>query len=343
MEERCTSRQLGVAVFAALLAPASALPGILDRGGSLGWLGPVLGFPLALLVLWRLERLGREGLKTALDRRLRGLSGPVLTLYYIWAVGLSALTAGSCVDRLSRTDYQEVPPWLLAVALAGVCAYLIYKGRGAFFRAAEIFYLLLLAVLAVFLALGAFHLRAENLIPQSGEDLLGPVRGILPAGAALSAGTLAAFFPRRVREPGETPLWRWLGGWCLAAAGLGLLVTGALGAPLAQRAPLPFFLALQGLGFPGGFQRLEALATAAWVLSDLTLLGMAALAGREMAGGSKGGALLPLAGAVLGGCLLPNEAVRGAAPVLMGVNLALGAALPVAVSLLPAREKAGSG
>lgn len=339
MEEKCTSRQLGVAVFAALLAPASALPGILDRGGSLGWLGPVVGFPLTLLVLWRLERLGRDGLKAALDRRLRGLGGPVLTLYYIWAVGLSALTAGSCVDRLSRTDYQEVPPWLLAVALVGVSAYLIYKGRGAFFRSAEIFYLILLAVLAVFLLLGAFHLRPENLIPQNRGELLGPFRGVLPAGAALSAGTLAAFFPRRAREPGESPLWRWLGGWCLAAAGLGLLVTGCLGAPLAQRAPLPFFLALQGLGFPGGFQRLEALATAAWVLSDLILLGMAALAGREMAGGASWGALAPLAGAVLGGCLLPNAVVREVAPALMAVNLALGALLPVAVSLLPVREQ----
>lgn len=339
VEEKCTSRQLGVAVFAALLAPASALPGILDRGGSLGWLGPILGFPLTLLVLWRLEGLGRAGLRAALQERLRGLSGLTLTLYYIWAVGLSALTAGSCVDRLSRTDYQEVPPWLLAVALAGVCAYLIYKGRGAFFRSAEIFYLILLVVLAVFLLLGAFHLRPENLIPQNREDLLGPVRGVLPALSALSAGTLAAFFPRRAREPGESPLWRWLGGWCLAAAGLGLLVTGALGAPLAQRAPLPFFLALQGLGFPGGFQRLEALATAAWVLSDLTLLGMAALVGREIAGGSRWGTLLPLAGAVIGGCLLPNAVVREAAPVLMGANLALGAVLPLAVSLLPARGR----
>lgn len=339
MEEKCTSRQLGVAVFAALLAPASALPGVVDRGGSLGWLGPVLGFPLTLLVLWRLDRLGRDGLGAALRQRLKGLSGLALTLYYIWAVGLSALTAGSCVDRLSRTDYQEVPAWLLAVALAGVCAYLIYKGRGAFFRSAEIFYLILLVVLAVFLLLGAFHLRVENLVPRSGEEWLGPVRGVLPAVSALSVGTLAAFFPRRAREPGESPLWRWLGGWCLAAAGLGLLVTGALGAPLAQKAPLPFFLALQGLGFPGGFQRLEALATAAWVLSDLTLLGMAALAGREMAGGAKWGALAPLAGAVLGGCLLPNAVVRAAAPALMGINLALGAALPLAASLLPARKK----
>lgn len=341
MEERCTPRQVGVAVFAGLLAPASALPGVLDRGGSLGWLGPLAVFPLALLVLWRLKGLGQEGLVAALRQRLGAVGGAVLTLYYIWAVALSALTAGGCVDRLSRTDYREVPPWLLAAALTAVSAYLARKGRGAFFRAAEIFYLALVLVLALFFILGAAHLRPENLTPRGAEDAVGALRGALPAGAALSTGTLAALFPRQSCPPGESPVWRWLGGWCLAAAGLGLLVTGALGAPLAQKAPLPFFLALQGLGFPGGFQRLEALATAAWVLSDLTLLALATLAARELTKGRGWGAAAPLAGAFLGGCFLPNAAVEGVMPLLLGVNLALGAAVPVALSLLPVRRGQG--
>ncbi len=111
------------------------------------------------------------------------------------------------------------------------------------------------------------------------------------------------------------------------------MVLGALGPKLTTKAPLPFFLALQGLGFPGGFQRLEALGTAAWVLSDLALLGLAALAGGEMAGGRAWAAAPVLAGAFLGGCFLPNAAVEGAAPWLLWVNLALGGALPVILSL----------
>lgn len=335
MEERCTTRQLGVAVFTALLAPASALPPVLARGGALGWLALGVVFPLALLVAWRLDKLGHDGLAARLKKGPLGKL--ILTLYYLWAVALCALTAGSCVDRLGRTDYGGAPGWAMALALGAVSAYLIYKGRGAFLRAAEIFYLALVVVLALFFVLGAMDLKGENLRPAAGwGEWKGFAQGVMGAGAALSVGTLAAFFPRSPRRAGESPLWRWLAGWCAVAAGLCVLVIGALGARLTTQAPLPFFLTLQGIGFPGGFQRLEALGTAAWVLSDLTLLGLAALAARRMAGDRAWAAAPPLVAAVAGGCLLSNAAVEGVAAVLYGVNLALGAALPVVLSLLPA-------
>lgn len=332
MEERCTTRQLGVAVFTALLAPASALPGILARGGALGWLAMGAVFLLAALVVWRLKTLGDDGLAARLNGPLGKM---VLTLYYIWAVALSALTAGSCVDRLERTDYAGAPSWAIALSLALVSAYLIYKGRGAFLRAAEIFYLALVAVLVLLFVLGAVNLKGGNLKPTGWGEWRGVAQGVVDGAATLSVGTLAAFFPKKPGRAGEGPFWRWLAGWCAVAAGLCLLVIGALGPKLTTQTPLPFFLALQGLGFPGGFQRLEALGTAAWVLSDLTLLGLAALAAKQMAGGRGWTALPPLLAAFLGGCFLPNAAVEGAASLLFGVNLALGAAVPVAVSLLP--------
>lgn len=342
MEEKCTTRQVWVAVFVALLAPASALPGVLAQGGALGWLvGPALTFPLALFVVWRLKRLGPGGLVAAWRRTPKWLGRAALTLYYIWAMALSALTAGSCIDRLGRTDYLGAPGWLLALAVTAVAAYLIYKGRGAFFRAAEIFYLALLVVLALFFILGAADLKGENLTPRGWSELKGAAAGTLSVSGSLSVGVLAACFPREKPKQGASPGWRWLAGWCATVAGLALLVIGMLGPKLAAQAPLPFFLTLQGLGFSGGFQRLEALGTAAWVLSDLALLGLAALAGQEMAGGRRWGAIPPLVCALIGGCFLSNDMVRGAQTVLLGVNLALGGALPVLLSLWPEKRAGG--
>lgn len=342
VEEKCTARQVWVAVFVGLLAPASALPGTLTQGGALGWLvGPMLTFPLALFVAWRLKRLGPNGLIAAWKRTPKWLGRAALTLYYIWAMALSALTAGSCVDRLGRTDYLGAPGWLLALALTAVAAYLIYNGRGAFFRAAEIFYLALLVVLALFFILGAADLKIENLTPQSWSEVKGAAMGTLSVSGSLAVGALAACFPREEPKPGSSPGWKWLAGWCVTVAGLALLVIGMLGPRLAAQAPLPFFLTLQGLGFSGGFQRLEALGTAAWVLSDLVLLGLAALAGREMAGGRRWGAIPPLLCAFVGGCLLSNQRVQGAAAILLAVNLALGGLLPVLLSLRPRKKNGG--
>lgn len=340
MEERCTVRQLGSALFVALLAPASTLPRVLARGGALGWLALLGVFPLAALVAWRANKLGPDGLA----RRLRGPLGRLLlALYYLWALALCALTAGGCVDRLERTDYAGAPVWALALALTAVSAYLIYRGRGGFFRAAQILYLVLLVLLILLFTLAVADLDGQNLRPVTFGDGLGLAQGLAAGGGALSVGALVSFFPRGPRRAGERPLWVWLAGWCVAAAGLCLVVIGALGPQLAAQTPLPFFLALQGLGFPGGFQRLEALGTAAWVLSDLTLLGLAALAGREMAGGRDWAMAPPLAAALLGGCLLPNAAVERAAGLLFGANLLLGAAVPVLLSLLPRGRGEGAG
>lgn len=95
-----SARQLWTALFVALLAPASALPAALAQTGAsaLVWLAPLLVLPAALAVLWAVRRLGAEGLAAA----WRG-SGLLLTLYYLWAMALSALTAGGCVDRLRRS------------------------------------------------------------------------------------------------------------------------------------------------------------------------------------------------------------------------------------------------
>lgn len=324
--ERYSARQLWVTFFVALLAPAAALPAVLARDGALGWLGPMLALPLGLVVLWRVRRPGGEALTAHWPAR-----GAALTLYYIWSVALAALTAGGCVDRLGRTDYVTAPVWLLSGGVTAVAAYLVRKGPAAFFRAVQIFFLALVVVLALFFALGLTDLDGENLVVRDWSELSGLWRGAGSAAGTLAVGILVAFFPRE-RERGSSPGWRWLTGWCLTAAGLCLLVLGALGPRLAARAPLPFFLALQGLGFPGGFQRLEALGTAAWILSDLTMLGLAALAGREMAGGRDWAAWPVLAGSFLGGCFLRNDATTAAGPWLLGANLLLGGVLPVLFS-----------
>lgn len=342
VEEKCSARQLRVAVFVALLAPVSTLPGLLAKGGTLGWLAPAAAAPVILLVVWRIGKLGGDGLAGVLKNRWGWLGRGLLALYYLWALALSALTAGNCVDRLSRTDYLDTPDWVLALALAAVSAYLIYRGPGAFLRALEIFFLALVVVLALFFLLGAANLSWENLRPGGWEqELRGVLGGIVPTAATAAAGTLAAFLPHGVGQRGEGRGWHWAVGWCVVAGLLGLLVLGSLGAPLAAKAPLPFFLTLQGLGLPGGLQRLEALGTAAWALSDVALLGLAALTARIIGGDRPWMAAPALMAAFLGGCLLPNAQVVGLTGVLFGANLVLGMALPVLLSLTPERDGRG--
>lgn len=344
-------RQVWVGICFAALAPAATLPSVVARQGNWGWLGVALVIPVAPIYLRLLQGLGSGGLGAALRERWGWLGRCVLAVYYLWAMALAALTAGGCVDRLGRTDYGEVPNWLAALLLGAVTAYLIYRGWEPFLRAVQIFFLALVAILALFFVLGAANLNGKNLRPEAWSDVWRGLGGLWPAAATVSVGAMGAFIPHEQRKKGEWAGWRWLALWGLAAGGLCALVIGTLGAELTTKAPLPFFLALQGIGFPGGFQRLEAAGTAAWVLSDLALIGLAALAGKQITGakgkrGMKGGWPI-LAAAVLGGLFLPNQTVAGAQDALFLVNGALGIVIPVLVALtkppLVVRGAKGSG
>lgn len=325
MEDKASGRQLRVLVFTALLAPIAGLPAIAGRG-PLSWLAPILAMPLVVLGVALLRRLGPAGLGTALRERWGWFGSATALVYYLWAGALAALTVGSCVDRLGRTDYAQLDPWLLSLALGVVTWYLVARGRGAFLRAVELFYLVLLATAVLVGALGAWGMDWASLVPREIGDVAGAFEGILPTLGVFSVGALACAFPREDVEGKaalRAPVW-----WCLAAALLCLLVTGTLGPDLTRELPLPFFLTLQGVGVPGGFQRLEALGTAVWVLSDLALYGMAALAGKALLGDRRWGAWPILAAGALGGGLFARETVAAGASWLFWIGLALGAGVP---------------
>lgn len=332
MEREPSARQVRVMAFAALLSPLAGLPPLLaKRGGALGWVSLVILIPLAVLGLWMLRRLGPGGLGRALARLWGPAGRGVTALYYIWMMALSALTAGTCVDRLERTDYALAPAWVLSLALGVAAWYLTLHGRRAFLRAAQIFFLALVGLLLLLFLLGVWRVDWPALVPEP-EDVPGALAGVAPAAGTLAAAGLpAAFFPHEgPRE--RRGLWA-PAAWCLVGAALCLLVLGALGPRLTAELPLPFFVMLQGLGVPGAFQRLEALGTAVWALSDLTFLGMTALAGRTLAGDKAWGAWPILLAGVLGGALLPAETAAPVGPWLWWAAILLGAGVPLALVL----------
>ena len=334
MKDVGSARQIRVLAFVAMLAPMGALPGLVAQaGGGLGWLAPIAAIPLVAAGFFLFRSFGPEGLGETLRARWGRLGRLAAIPYYIWMVALAALAAGQCVDRLGRTDYADLSPWLLSLALAVVAGYLTAGGRGTFLRAAEIFYLILLAALILFGVLGLWGIEPENLAPRSGEEGMGVWKGVIPVLGTMAAGIPAAFFPRaEVSAPrkGWTAVW-----WCVAAAGICLLVIGTLGGALAAEMPLGFYLALQGVGLPGGFQRMEGLGTAVWVLSDLALIAGAVLAGKAIAGERRwAGWPILLAAAIGGGCLTAEHTATMGSGILWA-ELALGGGIPLLLAVTP--------
>lgn len=321
------------AVFLALTAPLAALSGQVARYGKTGWLGALAALPGVLALSWCLRRNGDYG------ERLREVGGKWLTtLYYIWLLLTAALTASSAVDALGRTDYQNWSKWALAGALGAAVFYLAGKGTGAVLRWGQVMGAGHTIIIVCFLALGLRNADWSGLFPEKAAELRGAAGAAFPTLGAACLSVIAGFLP----DGGEKRTAGWAIGWCAIATGLCAVTFGTLGAELTGEVPLPFFLALQGLGDGGTFQRLEAVGTAAWSLSYLALILLCGAAMERLRGGNSRNRWI-LTGAVICGGGLSNEAVRPFSTALLTGNVILGGVIPAMIALARRGERLRKG
>lgn len=320
-------------VFLALTAPLAALSGQAARYGTLGWLGAVAALPGVAVLSWCWRRNGDYA------ERLDEAGGKWLkTLYYIWLLLTAALTASSAVDALGRTDYQNWSNWVLAGALGAVTLYLTGKGTKAVAQWGQVIGAGHTIIIVCFLALGLRNVDWSGLIRNAGEGLGAAAGAAFPALAAACLAVTAGFLPGGA----EKTALNWVMGWCEVVTGLCAVTFGTLGAELTAEAPLPFFLALQGLGNGGTFQRLEAVGTAAWSLAYLALILLCGAAMERLCGG-KGWSRWVLTAAVIGGGGLTNRMVRPFSTVLLLGNVIFGGVIPALLALTRRGKKAGNG
>lgn len=283
-EDRITLRQLLALTFAALLSPAvQILPGETAlRAGEGAWLSALAALPAALAGWWALCALLRRGKELrGLPRAACDLLGPaagrgLCLVYLLWGLFLLAANARLAALRFLTISYRNASLSLFALILLGVAFWLARKPAGALARAGEVFFLALTVGLALTLALGAFQIRAVNLLPVWTEDLPGLASAALPVLGLLGYGVFAACLagPVEPEEGGRRKALRWGVGLCLTLTALQAVCLGGFGPGLVARLDTPFFMMAKAIGFEGTFQRVESLVIALWVLSDLALLAL---------------------------------------------------------------------
>jgi len=347
---RITAARLTAAAWAAVLAPAAGmLPGVTARiAGEGAWLAPLVALPAALLLGHVLGRLARQGMTQTFLRLLGGAVGRLLTIIYImWALALASARLRLSGQRLLFTAQREVGLWFFLGVLIAVAAWLAWGKADALVHTAAVFSRILTLALGAILGLTVFQMRAENLWPLWGGDILPVLRAAVPAFGVLCYGVYAAF----LWEGGtDTSGWkrRTVGG-CGMLALLGLSILGNMGAELTAALEDPFITLSKHVGVEGAFQRVESLVSALWLLGDLALIGLLLCACRRMAAVAAPrwkGTWVVLAGAVvvlLGAGLLFGDAVlaqRFEYVVAPLGNLVLGAVVPGVLFLLD-RQKGG--
>lgn len=253
--EKLSPRQLWVAVMTGGLSAGAAAAGRADWRWLL--LAAVLGTALGWLLL---RRVGWRPLH------------PVLKILYAgWAAVLMADVLSRTAGRIQQgLGSEEGAGWLL-VLLALPLVWMGWGKTAAFFRAAEIFWLALLAAAGAVFLLGLPRVNWGWAMAPGG----GWRDSLAAGGLTMSAGLFILPHLYKV-EPEQREDHRglvWLGALGAASAGLALLTAGLLHPGTAARLDAPFFTAA---GLLGDSARLEGLVSALWLLSDLTLAGLLA-------------------------------------------------------------------
>lgn len=272
-------RQMMVLLLVALLAPATDLLPLMAarQVGSGGWLIMLGALPILLAALWVCSRV-------FCGRRLcvevgKQVGYTIIIIYMVWILFVLSLVFRLSAARMEAV-YSGVPPILFAI---GVAAVAVWMGKGkaaALARGAEIFYLVLTVVLVGTLLLALFKVEWSNLYPVEWNKL--------PGGSLSTAGILLNVAPGAVlgmRVPQKVRSKRKVCGWMIAFCGVVIwvlvAVLGSVGIRLGARLETPYLIMVQGLGIKGAFQRMEALISAMWLLSDVILAGVLLRAGND--------------------------------------------------------------
>lgn len=318
MENRISARQLCAAGFTGLLSLSAAAAWV-------DWRGALLALPVVAVSMYAAYSGARQA-----GGLLKNPGGkPLALLYVIWGVFLAGTVLALCGTRMSGAGSGGGPFWPTVLAALPVLWLAVGKPE-AFARAAEIFCLVMLAVLAFIALLGADQVE---------------LRWVLAPGKCVSSSFVTAagigctgvygvlLWNGRGAGEGRRFL-AWSAAGTLVLAGMAAYTAGSLSPALVGAVEQPFFLMTVGLGRTA---RAESLTALLWLAADVTLLGLLIQGSRGLLRDVLGLRVKKWAGAVLTAAALavslgverfgdPAELLREVVPV---GGLFLGGAGPV--------------
>lgn len=273
-KERISIAPLETVVFLGLLTLATdRLPTALSGCGAMAWLCILLGGVVLLALFWWIRpQFGKE----KKEGRFLAL------LLLLWGLFWTGVQAGSVGHRVAQS--LRGSPVLLTAVLLVLVGWMVSGSLPALTRACSVFVMAVGFGFALIVLFGVFRLDYPRVIAFQAADLPQVPIGVLSVMGVLAVGCYALVLRDEVHPPseGDKHGFLQLGGLILLLAVAVILVIGRFGVTLMGQLDRPFFQMVSGLGLEGGFQRLEAVVSALWLLGDVALLTLVFLSLRHL-------------------------------------------------------------
>ena len=253
--DKLSVRQLSVAALVGGLSHAAAF------SGSMDWRWTLAATPLGIGLSWFLLR------RTSGSPLFQGAGGKVLAILYGgWSLILQAVVLHWAVQRLQTTNGSRGGGFWVLLLIAVPLLWIGWRESAAFFRAVEIFWLAIVALLGAVLLFAVPRMEWKWLLQPAGEW-----RQTVPSIVLiLSTGWFS--FPYIYKVEGNLSRGLvWQGVLGVLAAVLAAVTVGLLSPAVAAGLEQPFFTAS---GVLGESVRAEGLISALWLLPDLALAGL---------------------------------------------------------------------
>lgn len=349
-----TEKQLWTLGSLAVLSPLLRLvPGAPAAAAeNAGWLCPILALPgLLLYGLFLRALLRKRRADETLSMLIRRGLGPVLGTAVLWLCGAWFLFYGGLLLRMWSERFFSAlgifDLWLpFALVLLAIAVPASAGGSKALGRASQLFLPVLTGILLLVLGCAVPQMTWGRLKAVSVHDALPVLAGALPImnvgwGALLILGFLAPAGTGTDRMRGA---W-WAGRLSLTALAVTAMALGVLGSALTTHLSHPFFILLRNISISRALERIEALVTAVWVLSDFVMLSALLLLARETTATAR--RRLPpllLGGAVLAVSILISPTTFGlkvwSETIIPAANAAIVLGVPTVTLLLGKLRKA---
>ena len=253
----------------------------LTDAGSAAWLCPLLagGVVLAAAILIGRKKLG-DPLAFPKTTPRRFWSGAC----FLWGILFTAAQGVRVSGRLA--DSLGAAPVLLTAATLLQAGWMAAGGLPAFARASEIFILIIMGSFGLIFLGGIFRIQWDYLILWESAEITQVPGGVFAVLGTLAMGCWVLLFAEEIgsEDKCRPRVLRRLALLFLLLTAAMILVLGRFGPALTAQVDRPFFQMVSGLGFEGGFQRLEELVSALWFLGDAALLSFLLLALRRLLG-----------------------------------------------------------
>lgn len=278
---------------------ALAVTQFLRAGGRDAWLSGIAAFPLGIVAIWALDRLGRifpgQTIVQYLPRVLGFLGYPVAAAYLLYFLFVAIFTLRITTDWMVDTILPETPSWIMGPLYVAVVLYTARGGLDVLARVNQ-FLLPVLTGLGILVSLGTAPAKDYGLLTPILEKGFGPVLAATALGLGYYGETsVLAMFNAYVRPQDRRKTLR---AYSLALLFVVTTLTGplagsvaTLGYRVAQNMAYPTFEHWLMISFVRFYERTDLLAVHQWLAGGYVRMGlyllMAAHGLRQLAGGSR--------------------------------------------------------